>query len=560
MGVDKRGFGRKSACKGGEIMIKIQQVKLPVAYTKEDLKQAVCRRLRIRMEDLLEVEIRKQSLDARKKDAVFYSLSVSARVRDEDAVLRRLPRESVCREEKKAYAPPQSGSSPLSERPIIAGSGPAGLLCGYLLALCGYRPLLLERGKRVEERVQDVEAFFSGGELLPNSNVSFGEGGAGTFSDGKLNTLVKDRDGKGAYVLELFAKMGAPEEICYINKPHIGTDRLREMVRNLRNEIVRLGGEIRFESCLTDLEIHGGKLQGIVVNGKEKIACQALVLAIGHSARDTFEMLLRRGVWMEPKAFAIGVRIQHPRSFVNECQYGSFANKLPSADYKLTHTCKNGRGVYSFCMCPGGYVINASSEEGRLCINGMSNYARDAKNSNSALVVTVTPEDYAQTLPDAKEHLLAGMYYQRCLEEAAFQAGEGKIPTQTCADFLAGQKSSSFGLVAPDTKGAVHPANLRNCLPEEITKSLLEGLASFDQKMPGFLRPDALLSAVEARTSSPVRILRNERNESVAVSGLYPCGEGAGYAGGITSAAMDGLRVAEAIIGNYAPINKTRQE
>lgn len=531
-------------------MIRIQQLKLPLGHSEEELKAAVCRELRIRPEELLELAVRRRSLDARKKEAPHYSYVIAARAANEAAVLRRLPKERFSLEERKEYSCRATGSEPLSCRPVIVGTGPAGLLCGYQLALFGYRPLLLERGKPVEERVRDVEAFFSGGKLQPESNVQFGEGGAGTFSDGKLNTLVKDRDGKGAYVLDLFARMGAPEEIRYINKPHIGTDNLRAMVRNLREEILRLGGEVRFETRLTDLEIADGRLTGIVVNGSERIACQALVLAIGHSARDTFEMLLRRGVPMEPKAFAMGVRIQHPRSWVNVCQYGEYAGRLPSADYKLTHTCRDGRGVYTFCMCPGGYVVNASSEEGRLCVNGMSNYDRMAENSNSALVVTVTPEECAEASGDGSP--LSGMYYQRKLEEAAYRAGGGRIPTQTYADFAKRRPGEGFGSVKPCNRGAAAPADLWTCLPKGMAEALLEGIEAFDRKMPGFAAPDALLSAVEARTSSPVRILRDDQTES-AVRGLYPCGEGAGYAGGITSAAMDGLRVAEALLRTYAP-------
>lgn len=531
-------------------MIKIQQLKLPPGHGEKELKAAVCRELRIRPEELLELAVRRRSLDARKKEAPHYSYVIAAKVENEAAVLRRLPKDRFCREERKEYVCRATGSEPLACRPIVVGTGPAGLLCGYQLALFGYRPLLLERGKPVEERVRDVEAFFAGGDLQPESNVQFGEGGAGTFSDGKLNTLVKDRDGRGAYVFDLFARMGAPEEIRYINKPHIGTDRLRAMVQNLREEIIRLGGEVRFESRLTDLRITDGRLNGVVVNDSEQIDCQALVLAIGHSARDTFEMLRRRGVPMEPKAFAMGVRIQHPRSWVDACQYGEYAGRLPSADYKLTHTCRDGRGVYTFCMCPGGYVVNASSEKGRLCVNGMSNYDRAAENSNSALVVTVTPEECAEAAGDASP--LAGMYYQRRLEEAAYRAGNGRVPTQTYADFAKRRQSEAFGTVAPCNQGAAAPANLWDCLPQSMAEALLEGIEAFDRKMPGFAAPDALLSAVEARTSSPVRIVRDEATES-AVRGLYPCGEGAGYAGGITSAAMDGLRVAEALLRTYAP-------
>ena len=376
--------------------------------------------------------------------------------------------------------------------------------------------------------------------------MQFGEGGAGTFSDGKLNTLVKDKWHRGKKVFDILVENGAPKEILYEHKPHIGTDLLRKVIINIRNKIISMGGEIRYRSLLTDISISEGKLVGVVVNGEEKISCSVMVLAIGHSARDTFSWLYEKGVTMRGKPFAVGIRIQHPQKLINENQYGvKYAGLLGAASYKLTYTTKDSRGVYSFCMCPGGYVVNASSEAGRLAINGMSNHARDTENANSALIVTVGPKDFG-SFP------LAGMEFQRKLEECAFTAGDGKIPVQLFQDFLDGKVSTQFASVAPVFKGAVSFADLNQVLPTYVSSSLKEAIAYFDKKIAGYARKDAILAGVESRTSSPIQIERNHEGQA-NILGLYPCGEGSGYAGGITTAAMDGLKIAESIIQKYAP-------
>ena len=451
------------------------------------------------------------------------------------------------------------GEQSLRERPVIIGSGPAGLFCTYALAKMGYRPLLLERGEAVDVRVKDVEDFWKNGKLKSNSNVQFGEGGAGTFSDGKLNTLVHDKEGRGREVLEVFVKHGAPEQILYDNKPHIGTDILVDVVKNMRASIEKSGGEVRFhtkvsavnfeekdgEKALVSLEIQDTHTNEISV-----IPTELAVLAIGHSARDTFHMLHEKEIPMEAKSFAVGVRAEHLQTMIDESQYGSARkNSLPAAAYKLTAKLENGRGVYTFCMCPGGYVVNASSEEGRIAVNGMSYSGRDGKNANSAVIVTVTPEDFGT------EDVLAGVAFQQKLEEAAYHAGNGRIPVQLFGDFCKNRASSGAGAILPQIKGDITWTNIRQIFPEVIADALEQGILMFDRKLKGYADPDTVLSAVESRTSSPVRILRDQTMQSV-VRGLYPCGEGAGYAGGITSASMDGLKVAESVSQKYAPFDK----
>ncbi|NLP34462.1 MAG: NAD(P)-binding protein, partial [Clostridiales bacterium] len=439
-----------------------------------------------------------------------------------------------------------NGTMELKLRPVVVGTGPAGLYCAYLLAKHGYQPLVIERGEEVAKRVQAVEHFWNCNELNTESNVQFGEGGAGTFSDGKLNTMVKDVSHRYRFVLDTFVANGAPNDILYRNKPHIGTDKLREVVVNIRNEIIRLGGEVRFGTKLTDIIIEKGSLRQIEVNHKEKIPCEVLISALGHSARDTFEMFLERGLTLLPKPFAIGFRIEHRQEMINHSQYGDQATYLPPAEYKLTHKTQSGRGVYSFCMCPGGYVVNASSEEGHLVVNGMSNYARDGRNANSAIVVTVKPEDFGSEGP------LSGIAFQRQMERMAYEAGKGLVPIQLFGDLLRNRDSATIGNVIPNIKGGYRLTNLKNCLPEVIHKDIIEGILAFDKKIKGFADEEAVLAGVESRTSSPVRILRNDELES-NIAGIYPCGEGAGYAGGITSAAMDGIKVFEAIASKYRP-------
>lgn len=526
-------------------MITLQQVKLPISHTKEELEKKILKTLRIRKEDLIGYEIRKQSLDARKKPDLFFVYTIDAKVKKEETVIKKVKEKTVTITNRKKFVYPVITKSSPKLRPVITGSGPAGLFCAYYLAKAGLAPLVIERGDPVEKRTEKVEKFWKEGVLDTESNVQFGEGGAGTFSDGKLNTLVKDAAGRNHEVLRLFVECGAPEEILYVQKPHLGTDLLVTIVKNLRHKIEELGGEIRFRTKLTKIHQENGKLKSIIVNDKEEIATDFLVLAIGHSARDTFEMLEREQFFMQAKSFAVGFRMEHPQSMIDQYQYGreSHAEKLGAASYKLTHRASEGRGVYSFCMCPGGYVVNASSEEKRLAINGMSYQNRDAKNANSAMIVSVNPSDFKE------QGALAGVVFQRQLEEKAYQLGNGKVPIQLFGDFMNHKKSSGFGQIETCMKGAYAFADLNELLPEFLSKPMKESICYFERIIPGFSREDAILSGIESRTSSPVRIVRKEDFQS-NIEGIYPCGEGAGYAGGITSAAMDGLKVGEAIVKN----------
>lgn len=541
---------RKMCCakqyrrKGKKNMIQISQLKLPCTHTQQELREKIERTLRIRPEELIEYSIEKQSIDARKKPQIFYVYTIHASVLQEKKVFKKVHSKNITIVGKKVYQFPFHAESTPADRPVIIGSGPAGLFCAYMLAEHGFAPILLERGKAIEERKKDVDSFWETGKLNPESNVQFGEGGAGTFSDGKLNTLVKDPSGRNRKVLEIFVKEGAPEEILYVNKPHIGTDLLMNVVKNMRKTIQSNGGEVRFESKVTELCITDGKICGVVINKEQFLPAKSVILAIGHSARDTFEMLWEKQICMEAKSFAVGVRVEHPQKLINYAQYQlELPKTLPAASYKVTAQLSNGRGVYSFCMCPGGYVVNASSEEGRLAVNGMSYHSRAGENANSAIIVTVTPKDYGS------DHPLAGMEFQRKLEEKAFHLAQGKIPVQRYEDFCKNRATDSFGTVHPSMKGNYAPANVREILPEIVAASIEEGIRCFDQKLQGFADPDALLSGVESRTSSPVRISRDPSTMEGSVKGLYPCGEGAGYAGGITSAAMDGIRMAEAVAG-----------
>lgn len=550
-------------------MLRINQVKMKTGHTEEQLFRKTAELLHIPVQELLELKIIRQSIDARRKPEIFYSYSLDVKVKNEAKVLHKFKgRENqVSVQQSAAYSFPKPGIKRSRFPVVIVGMGPAGLFCGYFLALHGYRPILLERGKCVEERRKDVEEFWKGGQLNPESNVQFGEGGAGTFSDGKLNTLVRDREGRNGAVLETLVKFGAKKSICYEAKPHLGTDVLKDIVRNMRNEIVRLGGEVRFKSLVTDLEIKDFEVTGVIINGEERLPCSQLVLACGHSARDTFSMLYERKIPMEAKAFAVGLRVEHPQSMINKSQYGTETpGSLGAAPYKVTAKGRNGRGVYSFCMCPGGYVVNASSEAGRTAVNGMSYSRRDGINANSAVIVAVTPEDFGSP------HPLAGVEFQRRLEEKAWELGQGKIPAQRYGEFRAqvlrkaGNKQNdesgteawreADGKIEPQCKGAYVWADLSGLLPGECSEAFIDGMESFGRQIEGFDRPDTVLLGVESRTSSPVRIDRDETLQS-KVRGLYPCGEGAGYAGGITSAAMDGLRVAEQIAAEFAPRQTT---
>ena len=542
-------------------MIRILQCKCSIDDTRT-VEQLAADYLKISVKEIRQVHIRKRSIDARKKQDILYVYCLDVSSNKEKDLLKRHSKKGVVAAPQVGYPFPSSGMEPMAHRPVVVGAGPAGLFAALELARNGYRPILLERGQDVDTRGRDVKAFWQGGTLNPESNVQFGEGGAGTFSDGKLNTMVKDPTGRIRRVLETFVQYGADPAIVYDNKPHIGTDHLRLVIRNLREQIRELGGEVRFGCKVTDFEIQDGQLTGLLVeqNGVlQRLDSSICVLAIGHSARDTFETLANKAVPMEAKAFAVGFRMEHPQDMIQESQYGISAHKLPAAPYKVTAQTSSGRGVYSFCMCPGGKVVNASSETGYLAVNGMSYHARDGKNANSAIVVTVNPADMAQWVEQWKgtdvmmssHSVLSGMNFQRMIEKRAYQQIQGKVPVQLFGDYCQKVASTGYGEVTPDICGSYGLSQVRDILPVELGDAIEEGIHMFGGQIRGFDREDALLSGVESRTSSPVRILRDETMES-SVKGLYPCGEGAGYAGGITSAAVDGLKMAEAIVSRYA--------
>lgn len=530
-------------------MIRIQQINIRPGQGEEELRKKAAKLLKIKPSDIEDFHIVKRSLDARKKPEIFYSYTVDVALREEQRVWKnsRCAQAQIVTE--KPYCFQKSDKLP-EERPVVVGTGPAGLFCAYFLAKAGFCPIVLERGKSVEERQKDVERFWREGILNPESNVQFGEGGAGTFSDGKLNTLAKDKYGRNREVLRLFVKFGAPEEILYESKPHIGTDVLCTVVKRMREEICLLGGEVYFERMMTELLTENGRVCGVVCGDGEVLRTDTVVLAVGHSARNTFEMLYEKGIPMEAKPFAVGVRAEHRQAFINDSQYGRDNGEgLPAAAYKVAGKTSDGRGVYSFCMCPGGYVVNASSEPEKLCVNGMSYSGRDGENANSAIVVTVNPEDFPG------DHPLAGVAFQRELEKKAYAAGKGVVPIQTLASFRACTLQGAGAMppkeaytFAPQIKGQHCFADLTGIFPPFVSRGIVEGMEQFGRKIKGFDAPDTLLSGVESRTSSPLRILRDEETLQSSLAGLYPCGEGAGYAGGITSAAMDGIRVAEGIV------------
>ena len=565
---------QKCDCGENEVdMLRVYQVKIRIPHSKERLKKKLSDVLRVPEQEILEIKPVRQAIDARKKPELFYTYTLDVAVKNEEKILCRfrVKENQVSLVQESPYIFPHSEKNGKKSHVVIVGMGPAGLFCGYFLALHGYSPILLERGKSVEERQKDVELFWETGELKPDSNVQFGEGGAGTFSDGKLNTLVKDKDGRNRVVLETLVKFGAKESICYEAKPHIGTDVLSRVVSEMRKEIIRLGGQVRFASHVTEILTKNGCVCGVKINDKEELSCERVVLAIGHSARDTFAMLYDKKVPMEPKAFAVGLRVEHPQSMINEAMYGAeYPEEIGAAPYKVVAQARNGRSVYSFCMCPGGDVVNASSEEGYTAVNGMSYSGRDGKNANSAIVVAVTPEDFGA------DHPLSGIAFQRELEKKAYELGMGKIPAQRYGDFKSQVmqtlkdrggvvQAEAFGqsdapasmesaadaeaeaVLEPACKGHYVWADVSRILPQPCNEAFVDGMEAFGKQVKGFNRPDAVLLGVESRTSSPIRITRDETLQS-SVRGLYPCGEGAGYAGGITSAAMDGLRVAEAIV------------
>jgi uncharacterized FAD-dependent dehydrogenase len=529
--------------------MRLTELKLPLDHSVDDLRNAILKRLGIAADELVGYTIFRRSHDARKPSAIVFIYTLDVELKDEAAVLKRMRGDRhVGPTPDTAYRfvarAPRTSSAP---RPVVIGTGPCGLFAGLLLAQMGFRPLILERGKAVRERTQDTWGLWRKGQLNPESNVQFGEGGAGTFSDGKLYSQIKDPQFRGRKVLAEFVKAGAPAEILYVAKPHIGTFKLVGMVENMRAEIEALGGEILFGSRVEDIEIAGGKVRGLRLADGEFIAATHVVLAVGHSARDTFEMLHARGVHVEAKPFSIGVRIEHPQSLIDRARLGPNAGNplLGAADYKLVHHCQSGRSAYSFCMCPGGTVVAATSEPGRVVTNGMSQYSRNERNANSAIVVGVTPADY----PGSDTSPLAGIAFQRHWESLAFTAGgsDYRAPAQRVGDFLAGRPSTELGAVLPSYTPGVKMTDLTLCLPDYVVAALREALPAFGREIHRFAMDDALLTGVETRTSSPIRITRDDCFQSLNTRGLFPAGEGAGYAGGILSAAVDGIKVAEAV-------------
>jgi len=533
-------------------MLRLSELKLSLEHTEDDLDHAVrgaLAQIGVKGDGLVQYIVFRRAHDARKRSDIKLTYIIDIEVKDEPAAIKRMagkPNWSVTPDMAYHFVAqaPQGGNAGNTPRPVVIGMGPCGLLAGLLLAQMGFRPIILERGKEVRERTKDTFGLWRKSVLNPESNVQFGEGGAGTFSDGKLYSQIKDPKHYGRKVLNEFVRAGAPEDILYKARPHIGTFRLVSMVEKMRAEIRELGGEVRFETRVDDLDIEQGKLRGLKLSTGEYLAAERVILAVGHSARDTFEMLHKRGVFMEAKPFSLGFRIEHPQGLINRSRFGKFAgNKLlGAADYKVVHHCRNGRSVYSFCMCPGGTVVAAASEPGRVVTNGMSQYKRAERNANAGIVVGITPQDY----PGGP---LAGIEFQRKWEERAFELGgrNYNAPGQLVGDFIARRASTSLGSVEPSYKPGVTPTDLSTALPDYVIDAIREALPELDKKIAGFAMHDAVLTGVETRTSSPLRIERKADYQSVNVEGLYPAGEGAGYAGGIYSAAIDGIEVAEAV-------------
>ena len=530
-------------------MLRLTEIKLPLDHAEGAVEAAILKRLEIAPREIVSFTIFRRAHDARKRSAIFLIYTVDVEVEDEDKLVARLAGKAhIAKTPDMTYTFVAKARGDLKKRPIVIGTGPCGLFAGLILAQMGFRPLILERGKAVRERTQDTWGLWRKGVLNPESNVQFGEGGAGTFSDGKLYSQIKDRKHYGRKVLTEFVKAGAPDEILYVSKPHIGTFRLVGMVEKIRATIESLGGEIRFRSRVIDIEVERGEahgqVRGVTLEGGEQIASDHVVLAVGHSARDTFAMLHERGVFMEAKPFSIGLRIEHPQSLIDACRFGRFAGHptLGAADYKLVHHSSNGRSVYSFCMCPGGTVVAATSEEGCVVTNGMSQYSRNERNANAGLVVSITPEDYPGDP-------LAGIAFQRKWEARAFEAGgrNYSAPVQLVGDFLAGRASTGLGEVMPSYTPGVTPTDLRTVLPDYAAAAIREALPAMAKQIKGYAMHDAVLTGVETRTSSPIRINRGADYQSLNTAGLYPAGEGASYAGGIFSAAVDGIEVAEAV-------------
>lgn len=529
-------------------MIRLSELALPLGHTPEQLRDAVVQRLQIAPQDLLDLMVFKRSYDARKKNTeITFVYILHVTVRDEARLLARFDKDPHVRPAPDTeYQTVAQAPEGLRERPLVVGLGPCGLFAALLLAQMGFRPIVLERGREVRQRTKDTWALWRNRVLNPESNVQFGEGGAGLFSDGKLYSQIKDPKFYGRKVMQEFVRAGAPEEILYISKPHIGTFRLTGVVATMREEIRALGGEVRFEHKVTDLLIDKGQVEGVVLDNGETLHSRHVVLALGHSARDTFRMLHRREVFMEPKPFAIGFRIEHPQSLIDKARLGKYAGhpELGAADYKLVHHAKNGRAVYSFCMCPGGTVVAATSEPEQVVTNGMSQYSRNERNANAGIVVGVNP---AQDFPGGP---LAGLDFQEQLESLAYRLGGSDYcaPGQLVGDFIKGQASTALGEIEPSYKPGVLLGDLAPALPDYAIEAIREALPAFGKQIRGFDRADAVLTGVETRTSSPVRVTRdNETLQSLNVRGLFPAGEGAGYAGGILSAGVDGIRVAEAV-------------
>ena len=529
-------------------MLRISNIKLGIGEDVSLLKKLILKKLKIKENELIKYFIYKESIDARKRGKIDFVYTVDVELKNEGKVLKNNIKDVVEIKERN-YIGVDMGTEKIKNRPVIIGSGPAGLFASLLLAQRGYNPIMIERGLDVDNRSRDIDNFWNNRKFKNNSNVQFGEGGAGTFSDGKLTTRIKDI--RCRKVLSELVNFGSPEEILYSYKPHVGTDILKNVVKNIRNEIIRLGGEVRFDSLVTDIVIENNSIKGVVINNEERIESDNVILAIGHSARDTYKMLYKRGVRITQKPFAIGARIEHPQELINKTQYKEFYNhpRLGAADYRLIEHTSNMRTAYTFCMCPGGMVIASASNEGEVVTNGMSEHARDQDNANSAFLVNVLPSDFGSEDP------LAGVLFQEKYERLAYELG-GKnynAPVQLVGDFLNDKISTSIGNVEPSYKPGYTFVDLRECLPKFVTDTMKEALNKLDNKLNGFAMHDAVLTGVETRSSAPIRIVRDEETlQSVNISNLYPCGEGAGYAGGIVTAAVDGIKCAEKIIQKYS--------
>lgn len=531
--------------------VQINNIRINIDDAAEPIINKAAKKLRVSKSEIDSLSIIHQSIDARRKNSIFlnYCIKVDLKINEND-VVRKCHADDVIIVHEQCNTPLKYGKEELKDRPVIVGMGPAGLFAGYILAKYGFSPILIDRGSNIKNRTEQVNKFWSTGVFNPNTNVQFGEGGAGTFSDGKLTTRIKDK--RCDEVLNIFVKCGAPNDILYSGKPHIGTDMLKTVISNLGDEIIRMGGKLKFDTKVNDIDIKNNRINGISTESDEHISASSVIFAIGHSARDTYEMLYKKGLKLTPKAFAIGIRVEHPREFIDESQYGKYAGNpiLGSADYRLTTRGKKyGRAAYTFCMCPGGFVVAAASESDHIVTNGMSLNKRDADNSNSAIVVSVNPDDYGSDSP------LSGMEFQRKWEHRVFvdSGCSYNAPVQTVKDYMNKKITDQLGNVKPTYKPGIFLSDLHKYLPVYVSETLEEAILDFDRKIKGFAMNDAVLTGIETRTSAPLRIERDENFEALGISGLYPAGEGAGYAGGIISAAVDGIKIAERIISKYKP-------